>query len=297
MRDPRGPVLPGREAVRRCRRDGVLRSAAPPPEHRAGDRGVVDLFVDRGAVRARRAPDPVVHPPANRRHPRHGARGGRAVPSSARAPVLRRDEIGAVATGLNHMLDELEELHGTLQSQVAQATAELRAAQPGLARPVSADVPAARGAGAFAAAGRGRRNHVGGGPPDRDAAQPGVRAHIQLLLEQQEPGSPVPSEAARGRGSDSGRSPPSSRACSTGRAAVSNANAWTSSHGDPPALRAGPARARERRRPLTFEGGPVRPIIGDVAELELTLLNFVSNALDAMPGGGDLSIRVSDGGD
>ncbi len=46
---------------------------------------------------------------------------------SARAPVLRRDEIGAVAEGLNEMLAEMENFNVALQTRVREATQELRA--------------------------------------------------------------------------------------------------------------------------------------------------------------------------
>ena len=46
---------------------------------------------------------------------------------SARAPVRRRDEIGAVAEGLNEMLAEMENFNVALQARVREATQELRA--------------------------------------------------------------------------------------------------------------------------------------------------------------------------
>jgi HAMP domain-containing protein len=45
----------------------------------------------------------------------------------ARAPVLRNDEIGAVAKGLNDMLAEMEGFNVELQARVREATGELRA--------------------------------------------------------------------------------------------------------------------------------------------------------------------------
>jgi signal transduction histidine kinase len=44
---------------------------------------------------------------------------------------------------------------------------------------------------------------------------------------------------------------------------------------------------------LSFETEPAVPIDADVAQLELALLNLISNALDAMPNGGRLMIRVA----
>jgi signal transduction histidine kinase len=46
---------------------------------------------------------------------------------------------------------------------------------------------------------------------------------------------------------------------------------------------------------LTYDGAPV-PLIGaDGAQLELALLNLVSNAIDAMPNGGGLSLQLAAG--
>jgi len=45
---------------------------------------------------------------------------------SSRALVVRDDELGAVAIGLNEMLDRLERLNAGLQDRVREATAELR---------------------------------------------------------------------------------------------------------------------------------------------------------------------------
>jgi HAMP domain-containing protein len=51
----------------------------------------------------------------------------RARELGARAPVLRDDEIGAVAQGLNEMLAELEGVNASLQERIREATGELRA--------------------------------------------------------------------------------------------------------------------------------------------------------------------------
>lgn len=219
----------------------------------------------------------------------------RAVASGAlgaRAPVLRRDEIGAVATGLNHMLDELAGLHGSLQTRVDHATAELRQRNRELLAMYQQMFRLREELGRsqqLAAVGEATSSvaHQIGTPLNL------VSGHIQLLLEHAEPGSPV---AQRLRIAEDqlqkvaaivhgllGRSRQPlvrepvdlaqviRRLCALVQPAVESAGVT-----------------------LTFEGAPVPKVLGDVAELELTLLNFVSNALDAMPGGGRLSIRVSE---
>src|SRR5262249_39718734 len=45
---------------------------------------------------------------------------------SARAPIRRRDEIGAVAEGLNSMLERVSDFNAALQREVERATEELR---------------------------------------------------------------------------------------------------------------------------------------------------------------------------
>jgi two-component system nitrate/nitrite sensor histidine kinase NarX len=45
---------------------------------------------------------------------------------SARAPVLRHDEIGEVAEGFNEMVARLEDLNDSLQTRVREATSEVQ---------------------------------------------------------------------------------------------------------------------------------------------------------------------------
>jgi two-component system, NtrC family, sensor kinase len=212
-----------------------------------------------------------------------------------RAPVLRRDEIGAVATGLNHMLDELQALHGSLQTEVARATAELQQRNRDL-RDLYQQMFRLR-----EELGRSQQLAAVGEATSAVAHQIGtplnlVSGHIQLLLEQQEAGSPV---AARLRVAEEqllkvaaivqgllDRSrrqlerEPMDLAQMIGRLCALVQ----------PALESAGVR-------LAYASGPVRPIAGDVAQLELALLNLISNALDAMPAGGDLRLGVWERGD
>jgi signal transduction histidine kinase len=215
--------------------------------------------------------------------------------AGARAPVLRRDEIGAVATALNHMLDELQQLQSSLQSRVAQATEELRQRNRDLLDLYQQMF------GLREALGRAQQLAAVGETTSAVAHQVGtplnlVSGHIQLLLEQQDPGSPV---AARLRVAEEqlrkvtaivqgllDRSRPRAvhepvdvsqvlgRLCQLVQ----------------PALETAGVRLSHAQR-------PVRPISGDVAQLELALLNLVSNALDAMPNGGTLVVDAADRGD
>ena len=106
---------------------------------------------------------------------RNTMRRVRARDLGARAPVLRNDEIGAVAQGLNEMLAEMEGFNVALQDRVREATAELRAKNEELVESYRARVRAARGAGPRRATG-GRGPHGRQrGPPGRDAAEPHLR--------------------------------------------------------------------------------------------------------------------------
>ncbi|MCX6551519.1 MAG: HAMP domain-containing sensor histidine kinase, partial [Acidobacteria bacterium] len=210
---------------------------------------------------------------------------------SARTPVLRDDEIGAVASGLNHMLAEMEELHGGLQQRVGQATQEIRARNRELLelyRQMSqlreelgrAQQLAAVGETASAVA------HQIGTPLNL------VSGHIQLLMEGLDPASPV----AR-------RLQVAEEQLHKVTAIVQDllARSRRPLQREPVDLDLLLRRLCALVKPvhdtagvrLTYEGAPVPAVDADAAQLELALLNLVSNAIDAMPAGGELVIRLA----
>jgi len=211
-----------------------------------------------------------------------------------RAPVMRRDEIGAVATALNHMLDELQDLHGSLQTQVAQATAELRQRNRDLLDLYQQMFRLREELG------RSQQLAAVGETTSAVAHQIGtplnlVSGHIQLLLEQQEPGSPV---AARLRVAEEQLRKVTAIVqglLDRSRRRLAQEPVDLSQVIDRLCALAHPALETAGVR-LVHTGASVQPIKGDVAQLELALLNLVSNALDAMPAGGELGIRVADSG-
>jgi two-component system NtrC family sensor kinase len=209
----------------------------------------------------------------------------------ARAPVIRHDEIGAVAMGLNAMLGEMHDLHTGLQRRIAQSTVDLRTRNRELLDMYQQMFQLREELG------RAQQLAAVGETTSTVAHQIGtplnlVSGHIQVLIEEQGPDSPVTrrlqiaeeqirkvtaivaSLLDRSR-RDLDRAPADlaqllGRLCALVQ----------------PALESAGVR-------LTFETEPAAPIDADVAQLELALLNLISNALDAMPHGGRLMIRVT----
>lgn len=213
---------------------------------------------------------------------------------SERAPVVRPDEIGAVADGLNRMLGQLEDLHEGLQQRVSQATAELRGRNRELLDAYQQMFRLREELG------RSQQLAAVGETTSAVAHQIGtplnlVSGHIQVLMEEQGDDSPVTrrlrvakdqlekvTAAVRGL-LDRTRRPLErkrvdltqvlERLCTLVQPALESANVR-----------------------LAFDAAGPRPVQADVSQIELALLNLFSNALDAMPGGGRLTVAVSGSG-
>jgi signal transduction histidine kinase len=216
---------------------------------------------------------------------------------SARALVLRDDELGRLARGLNGMLDQLEDFNATLREEVRRATEELReqnrlllenaqrlfAARRELAR---AQQLAAAGRMAAAVA------HQIGTPLNL------ISGYVQMLLE----AAPLDSaDAARLRTVreqiarvtaivqgllDQSRLPPlKKRALAPGAVVASVCDLAR-----PTLERAGVALVLRVEEDLPL-------VLGDAGQLEQAFLNMVANALDAMPSGGTLTLEARRGGE
>ncbi len=211
---------------------------------------------------------------------------------SARASIIRHDEIGAVAEGLNEMLAEMENFNVALQSRVREATEELRnrnaelvdsyqrmfALREALAR---AEQMAAVGQTAASVA------HQIGTPLNL------ISGYVQMLME--------------GAGQDS-RMARRLEIVQEQIAKVTTIVRTMLDHARRPVPRQLTDVAQMVRRVCEvarpkLDASGVRvvlaladglpPVNADVVQLELALLNLITNSLDAMPAGGTLSISLA----
>jgi signal transduction histidine kinase len=211
---------------------------------------------------------------------------------AARTTVARRDELGAIATGLNDMLDQLERFNRSLQERVEEATralslrnAELASSQHQLLAARESLAHAER----VAALGQVAANvaHQAGTPLNL------VSGYVQMILD-----DPRTDERTRARLAtvdtqiqqvtrvlrtmlDRARQP-------SGFAIVALADIIARvSEVAQPRL----SRSNIRLQTVVTAGLPA--VQGDATRLEMALLNLVTNALDAMQDGGMLSITAT----
>jgi signal transduction histidine kinase len=215
----------------------------------------------------------------------------------ARVRVDRSDEIGAVAEGLNEMLARLERLQADLQAQVDEATGELRRKNAQLVenyhRVLRLRESLAR-AEQLAALGQMAANmaHQVGTPLNL------ISGYVQLMIEEAARSGQSLSrlqtvQAQIGRVSravrsvlDSARAPALQRERLDVAALIEQVSELSR-----PALQAANVELR------LSVASDLPSIPADPVQLELALLNLVSNALDAMPAGGRLDIAAGKGVD
>jgi signal transduction histidine kinase len=211
----------------------------------------------------------------------------------ARAPMLRADEIGDVAAGLNEMLERLEQLQSGLRARVDEATGELRETNARLVesyqRVFTLREALAR-AEQLAALGQMAANaaHQIGTPLNL------VSGYVQLMIDEMS-GDPKSLrrlqtveaqirkviEAVRTM-LEYARRPALQREQVEIAALVAQVCDVSR-----PALRAG------RVEVVVRDAGPLPRVLADPMQLELALLNLISNSLDAMPQGGSLEITLA----
>ncbi len=215
---------------------------------------------------------------------------------TARAERSRPDELGSVADGLNDMLQRLQDFHVALQERVDEATAELRLRNEELVdsyRRVFALREALARAEQLAAVGQMAASvaHQVGTPLNL------ISGYVQML---QEDASVDPKTARRlqivqeqiGKVASVVRTllDRSRRPGNRAAIAVSSVLSRVADVARPKLDAAGIS--------LTLDvAAELPPIWADFEELELAMLNLVSNSLDAMPKGGSLAIRARSAAD
>jgi signal transduction histidine kinase len=217
---------------------------------------------------------------------------------TARAPRVRRDEIGAVAEGLNAMLERTAGFNETLRLEVERATRELRKANRELLATAQRLFDARRELA------QSQRLALAGQMAASVAHQVGtplnlISGYVQMLQADQDPATPgaqrlrtIQEQIARVTAIvqsllDRTRRPALTLAPLAPGALV---------HGLAELVR--PSLAGHGIE-LTLEIAEGLPAVGaDRTQLEQALLNLVSNAVDAMPGGGRLTLgaRPQDAG-
>ncbi len=213
---------------------------------------------------------------------------------TARAPVIRHDELGEVADGLNEMLGRMQDLTTGLQTRVDEATRKVRQRNEQIvdsyARVLDLREALARAA-QMASVGQTATNvaHQIGTPlnlvsgyvqmlREELKADANVTRRLQIIEEQ------IAKVESVVRGLLDRARRPVTRERIDLRALV-----------DRIADLARP-RLEVGRIALELAIDAVPAIEGDEVALELALLNLVSNAIDAMPAGGTLHVDLSPGG-
>lgn len=211
---------------------------------------------------------------------------------SARAEVVSRDELGAVAAGLNDMLARLENFNQDMQARVRQATNEVETRNQELVdsynrlfglreQLASAEQLASVGQTAANVA------HQVGTPLNL------ISGYVQLLREELGPDSPhlgrlaiIEEQIAKVTTTvrtllDRSRQMARKTRTTAGELVSRVIEVML------PNL-----HAAHIRHEMDLEGGAT-PILVDATNFELALLNLMTNAVDAMPNGGVLRVRVA----
>lgn len=222
----------------------------------------------------------------------HSVARARTGDLSVRVPVVRDDEIGDVATGINSMLAEIESLQTHLRQRVDAATHELRDRNEQLVRSYES-VLALRGelarARELATVGQTMANvaHQIGTPLNLVSAHvqlmkreldedPRANRRLAIVAEQVDKVTDIVRELldrARPQSVSAvfALTPLLTRLTQSVQVFAASSSVRISLHAP-------------RDLPAVF---------GDETQMELALMNLITNALDAMPGGGELTITAA----
>jgi two-component system, NtrC family, sensor kinase len=211
---------------------------------------------------------------------------------SVRAPVRRDDEIGRVASGLNDMLERMENFNDALKTRVREATSELQARNEELIdthyRVFMLREALAR-AEQMAAVGQMAANvaHQIGTPLNL------ISGYVQVIRDE----APVDGQLRRRLEIVEEQI---ARVTSVLRSLLDHARQPSPMETTDPARLIGGvcdlARPKLERSGVKLDVQVPRDlpqIRADVVQLELALLNLIGNGVDAMPSGGTLTVRVS----
>ena len=212
---------------------------------------------------------------------------------SVRARVDDLDEVGVIARGLNDILEGLERLNDAFDVRVEAATASLREKNVAIAdshREMAVLSEELARAGRLAALGQAAANmaHQIGTPLNL------ISGYVQLLIES----TPPPSTAARER--LHAVQDQVAKVTAIVRAALDSSRPSTSPH-ERTDFGALVRRVCRMAAPMLEQAGvqieldvPAQPaeLLADTVQLELALLNLISNGVDAMASGGKMSVRL-----
>ena len=213
-----------------------------------------------------------------------------------RVSVGRLDEIGVIAQGLNDILQGLERLNDAVNVRVEKATATLREKTVAIAdnhREMAVLSEALARAGRLAALGQAAANmaHQIGTPLNL------ISGYVQLLIESAPPSSTslerlkaIQDQVAK--------------VTAIVRTALDSSRPPAIPH-EPTDLGALVGRVCRMAEPMLGQAGvrveldvPDQPaeLLADPVQLELALLNLISNGADAMASGGKMTVRVGRSG-
>jgi two-component system, NtrC family, sensor kinase len=210
---------------------------------------------------------------------------------AVRAPRIRDDELGVIGRGLNDMLGRLEHSNAGLQEQIRDATDELRLRNIQIAESYQRTLALRE------TLGRSERMAAVGQVAARVAHQVGtplnlISGYIQMIREEWRADTQTTQRLQIVDAQiqqvtrilrtllDEARQP-SIRDVTSIEDVVAHVCELAT-----------PSLARTGVTLQVSLTGALPPIAADRVQLELALLNLVSNALDAMPGGGTLAIRA-----
>jgi signal transduction histidine kinase len=211
---------------------------------------------------------------------------------SARVPVTRNDEIGDVAAAINSMLSEIGSLQTDLRQRIDTATHEVRERNEQLVRSYES-VLALR-----EELGRARELATVGQTMANVAHQIGtplnlVSAHVQLMQKERHDDAAASRRLAI-------IAEQVEKVADTVRDLLDRARP----QGVSATFRLKPMLTRLTQSVHVFAAGAgvqvslevaddLPPVFGDETQLELALMNLITNALDAMPNGGRLTLTAS----